>query len=154
MRTFAPLTQDDRPLTLACNLSRLPFIAGHGTLHQGEVLFVDGRGRRHLAPLHLILGVSRITVNHDVLGFGHPSSEGGPIGSCTMSRPRARDSVNAFTEGEEGDRKTMNKDRTEDDKGYNRLNGHRQEFGLGLRIINLRRLWQLLNGQSRDEYCA
>jgi hypothetical protein len=71
-----------------------------------------------------------------------------------MPRPRARDSVDAFAEGKEGDRQTVNENRAEDDKGDYRLNGHCQKFGLGLWICSICRSWQLLNGQSRDEYGA
>jgi len=65
-----------------------------GTLgHEDVLLFVNSRSRGRLA---LLDGILDIAVDDDVLGFGYPSSEGGPIGSPTMSRPCARDGVDTF----------------------------------------------------------
>ena len=71
-----------------------------------------------------------------------------------MPRPCARDGVNAFTQGEEGDRKTVDENRTEDDESDDRLDGDCQEFGLVLWVLSSVRLRQLINGKGRDEYGA
>ena len=71
-----------------------------------------------------------------------------------MSGPCTGDSVNAFAEGEEGNRKTMDKDGAEDDKGDDGLDGLCKEFGLRLRVGSFRGARQLLNGEGRDEYGA
>jgi hypothetical protein len=82
------------------------------------------------SPLSIgIVDVSGIAVDDDVLGFGYPSSEGGPIGSATVSRPCTGDGVDAPAEGEEGDRKTVDENRAEDDESDDRLDGLCQEFG-------------------------
>lgn len=71
---------------------------------------MNGRSWSSLASFHGILDVPGIAVDDDVLGFGHPSGESGPIGGpAAMAGPCARDGVNAFSEGKEGDGKTMNK---------------------------------------------
>jgi hypothetical protein len=56
--------------------------------------------------------------------------------------------VDAFAEGEEGDRKTMNKDGAEDDESDDRLNGLCKEFGLGLGVGSLRGARQLMDGEG------
>lgn len=119
-------------------------------LGHDDFLLLTNRGG--LAPLRSVLDVSGIAVDDDVLGFGYPSSEGSPIGSATMSRPCARDGVNAFAEGEKGDGKAMDENGTEDDKSDDRLYGFRQKFRLGLRISL--RVRQLVNGEGGDEYSA
>lgn len=60
--------------------------------HKDVILLMNGP----LAPLHSVLDVSGIAVDDDILGFGYPSGEGGPIGRATMSRPCARNGVNTF----------------------------------------------------------
>ena len=93
-------------------------------LRQGLViLFVDGCSWRSVSPLHAIVDVWGITIDDDILGFRHPSSESCPIGSTTMSRPGTGDGVDAPAKGEEGDGKTMDKNRAEDDESDDRLNG-------------------------------
>ena len=113
MRTFPPLGQDKRVLAFACSwltiahrracrgcraashISIPYMLLCHGqTLgHDHVLLLVNSRGWGRLAPLYGILDVA---VDDDVLSFGYPSSEGGPIGSPTMSRPCTRDGVNTF----------------------------------------------------------
>lgn len=56
--------------------------------------------------------------------------------------------MDAFAEGEEGDRETVDKDRTEDDERDDGLNGLGKEFGLGLWVGSFGRARQLLNGQG------
>ena len=92
--------------------------------------------------------VSGIAVDYDILSFGYPSSEGSPIGSGTVSRPRTGDGVDAFAEGEEGDGKTVDEDGAEDDERDDGLNGLCKELGLRLRVGSFRSAWQLLNGQG------
>jgi len=76
----------------------------HRALRQGLLLLlVDGCSRRGGAPLHTIVDVCGIAIDDDILGFGHPSSESGPIGSATMSRPGTGDRLDAPAKGEEGD---------------------------------------------------
>ena len=113
---------------------------------------MDSHSWCHVAPLHLIVDVPGITVDYDILGLGYPSSEGRPIGSSTVPRPCARDSADASAEGEEGDRKTVDENRAEDNERDNRLDGLRQEFGLGLWLAFGHR--QLMNGKGGDEYGA
>ena len=69
-----------------------------------------------------------------------------------MPRPCARDGADASAEGEEGDRKTVDENRAEDNERDNRLDGLRQEFGLGLWLAFGHR--QLMNGKGGDEYGA
>jgi len=170
MRAFPPLGQDKRVLVLtlpsiayrrayrrrraASHISIFYVLLSHcRTLrHDDFLLLANSRGRGGLAPLGSVLDVSGVAVDDDVLGFGYPSSEGCPIGSATMSRPCARDGVNAFAEGEEGDGKAVDENRTEDDKSDDRLNGFCQKFRLGLRISL--RVRQLVNGEGGDEYSA
>jgi hypothetical protein len=75
-----------------------------------------------LASLHSIVRVPGIAVGYGVLGFGHSSSEGSPIGSRTVSGPRMEDSVDAFAEEEE-DGKTIDENRAEDGERDYGLNG-------------------------------
>lgn len=124
-------------------------LSHHRVLHQDDVLLlVNGRSWRSLAPLHVIVDVSSIAVDDNVLSLGYPSSEGGPIGGPTMPGPRTRDGVNALAEGEEGDRKAVHENRAEDDKSDDRLNGLCQEFGLGLRVLPLLRVRKLVDGKG------
>ena len=67
-----------------------------------------------------------------------------------MPRPCARDGVNASAKREEGDRQAMDENGAEDDESDNRLDGFRQEFGLGFRIATFR-VRQLVNGKSGNE---
>lgn len=62
--------------------------------------------------------------------------------------------MNAFTEGEEGDGKTVDENGAEDDESDDGLDGDCQEFWLGLRVLSLIRVRQFLNGKGRDEYSA
>ena len=109
---------------------------------------MNGRSWCDFTPLD-VLGVA---VDDDILGFGYPSGEGSPIGSATMSRPGARDGVDAFAEGEEGDGKAVDENRADDDKSDDRLDRLCQEFSLVLGVTI--RVRQLVNGKGGDEYGA
>lgn len=78
-------------------------------LHDDVLFLVNSRGRSSLASFHDILDVPGIAVDDDILGLGYPSSESGPICGPAVPGPCARDGVNTFSEGKEGDGKTVDK---------------------------------------------
>ena len=121
-------------------------------LLQNDLLFlVDGCSWCGVAPLHAIVDVWVIAIDDDILGFGYPSSESGPIGSPAMSRPGTGDRVDTPAEGEEGDRKTMDENRTEDDESDDRLDGLCKELWLSLGLTSFR-VWKLMDSECGNEY--